>query len=310
MTWLALALLSAIMLTLVNFGDKWVLERFIPDSRALLVYIAVVDGFTGILLWFLAGAEFFPFMQGFLLIMVGFTIVLANLFYFNAIQLEETSRVIVWLQFTPIPTLIMSLIILNETPVGEQWLGFMLIFVAAVLTARGKGNGWRGILRLSPAFGLVLLATVLWSIENLLIDQSMAFSDVANDPSLAVLARTAAYTSIGHSLGVVVLVTFSKRVRESFLAMWAKRRPSQWMALALLQITFISRQFVHYMALALGPVALVTVIGSTQVLWGIFFGWLLTLFAPAIFKEDITRAGLLEKSALALMTFVGILLIG
>lgn len=308
MTWLALALISAVMLTLVNYSDKFIMESRLPDARAFLVYVALVDGATGVLLWFLAGAEFLPFTQGLLLLLAGTTIVLANLFYFQAIAVEETSRVIVWIQLTPIPTLIISLLFFGEVLSVQQLIGFTLVLLSAILIARGKGN-WRNIFRLSPAFWLVVVATIMWALENIIVDQALSFSQADTIGSLALLARIASYTSIGHTLGVAVLFTVSAKVRKSFFTYWQQRSVRQIMPILGLQAMFVSRQFVLYTALALGPVALVTVIGSTQVLWGVLMGWGLTLIMPSIFKEDITRDVLIEKAILSVIMFIGIVLI-
>lgn len=311
MTWLGLAILAAIMLTLVNFGDKYVLEARIPDARAVLVYIGIIDGSAGILLWLLAGMTFFPMEQGIMLLFAGMTIATANLFYFRAIAIEETSRVIVWVQLTPIPTLFMSILFFGEILTAQQFMGFTLILFSAMAVARGRGRNWRDLFKLSPAFWLVVLATFMWATETIIIDQSLAFSmGDSESASLAMMARTMAYTSVGHTMGVFLMMLLNRQVRESFLHYWRQRSVRQVMPIVWLESIFIGRQFVYYAALSLGPVALVSVVSSTQVLWGIVFGWVLTVFLPSIFKEDITRHVLMEKGALGALMFAGIVLVG
>jgi hypothetical protein len=63
-------------------------------------------------------------------------------------------------------------------------------------------------------------------------------------------------------------------------------------------------------ALSLGPAALVKVVSSTTVFFGILLGWLLTVLAGSVFKEDITRQSLIRKAAWAGVVFVGLLLVG
>ena len=55
--------------------------------------------------------------------------------------------------------------------------------------------------------------------------------------------------------------------------------------------------------------ALVSVVGISQVLFGILFGWLLTLLLPHIFNEKIKKEDLLKKVVLAITLIFGIILI-
>ena len=68
-------------------------------------------------------------------------------------------------------------------------------------------------------------------------------------------------------------------------------------------------QLISLLAISLGPVALVTVAGSTQVFFGIVLGGLLSLALPTIYKEDISRAGLTRKLAWAALMFAGLWLL-
>ena len=65
----------------------------------------------------------------------------------------------------------------------------------------------------------------------------------------------------------------------------------------------------HFVALSLGPVALISVVSSINVFFAILFGWILTLIAPAVFKEGISRDELLHKAVWAIVLFVGIVLV-
>jgi uncharacterized membrane protein len=72
----------------------------------------------------------------------------------------------------------------------------------------------------------------------------------------------------------------------------------------------VIRVFVFYLALSLGTASLVSIINSLNVFFAIFFGWVLTLWRPHIFKEDISARSLATKAAWASVAFVGILLLG
>ena len=65
-----------------------------------------------------------------------------------------------------------------------------------------------------------------------------------------------------------------------------------------------------FQAVALGPVALVKAIGSTQVFWGIVFGWLLSSALPAWFHENTSGSVLVRKTAFAWVMFAGVMMVG
>ncbi|HEX2907079.1 MAG TPA: hypothetical protein VHO69_09485 [Phototrophicaceae bacterium] len=75
------------------------------------------------------------------------------------------------------------------------------------------------------------------------------------------------------------------------------------------ETVYVVAKLLTFTAAALGPVALVSVLGGTGIFFGIALGWLLTTLAPTLFKEDITRQGLTQKDLLALVLFGGIWLV-
>ena len=45
MTWFLYALLATILMTLVNFGDKFVVESQVPDPLALIIFLSFFNFF-------------------------------------------------------------------------------------------------------------------------------------------------------------------------------------------------------------------------------------------------------------------------
>ena len=72
------------------------------------------------------------------------------------------------------------------------------------------------------------------------------------------------------------------------------------------ETVFLAAKLLTLAAVALGPTALVSVLGGTQVFFGIVAGWVLTVLVPSIYREDVARRDLLRKGAVALVLFAGI----
>jgi hypothetical protein len=64
-----------------------------------------------------------------------------------------------------------------------------------------------------------------------------------------------------------------------------------------------------YYAYSIGPTAIVSIIGSTEVFFGILYGGVLSLIADHIFQENVTMKGLARKFILAMILFIGIWLV-
>jgi drug/metabolite transporter (DMT)-like permease len=117
------------------------------------------------------------------------------------------------------------------------------------------------------------------------------------------------YESWGIGIGGVVLYLLYPSIRNSFnkIIMTVKKK--------ILGIMFVNEgvyvlsKSLSYYAYSIGPVALVSVVGSTQVFFGILFGWVLTLLYPHAFNEKIKREELLKKIVLAVVIVFGIILI-
>ncbi len=72
---------------------------------------------------------------------------------------------------------------------------------------------------------------------------------------------------------------------------------------------FVLAKAIGFLAFSLGPVALVSVLNSTQVFYAIVYGWLLTTIAPSVLQETISRRVIATKISLAICLVAGIWLI-
>jgi drug/metabolite transporter (DMT)-like permease len=292
------ALLAPLVFTLVNFADKYIIEREVRDPKAMPVYAGIMAFLTGTTLWVITGFPVLPLHDAALVMFTGALATWGSALYFRAISSEEASSVIVLIQMQSLFVLVLSILFLSETLTLTQFIGFALILTAAVgISLKG---GQAGRFRLSAAFFLLLLVDLMWASSIVLfkfVVSETAFTDVL------------AFESWGMALGGLALYLFLPPLRRAFhqSARTIKRR-----GLAMIfvnETVFVIAKLLTFTAVSLGPVALVSVLGSTQVFFGIALGWLLTTLLPHIYNENVTRANLLRKGALAAVMFGGILLV-
>lgn len=71
---------------------------------------------------------------------------------------------------------------------------------------------------------------------------------------------------------------------------------------------FVIARLTGYFAVALGPVSLVSVAGSTQVFFGVAYGWLLNLVVPSI-AEPFSILRVTKKLLLGVAAIIGVYLL-
>ena len=302
MDWLPFALLAPVIMTLINFGDKFLMERHIPAADAMLLYLTWSSFLISFTLFLLMGLPTLDTQDALILMLSGCFNVGGNFFYLRALSQEDTSTITVLLQLVPVVTLILSVIFLQEVPTGIQLAGFVCIIIAATGISRKKKA-----LEIDATQSLLLIAAgaVFWGLSVILADTVLGYLVV----DLRSLFVATIHVSMGYFPALVLIYLLQPAMRRSFHQSVAKTRFAPLPVLMTIQISFLFRQAALFMAMSLGPVALVTVLGGTGVFFGIVLGVLFTLLFPAIYREDTSRAELQRKMQWAVLMFVGIILL-
>jgi drug/metabolite transporter (DMT)-like permease len=297
MNWLFYAILAPAMFTVIVFVDKHIVEREAPDYRSLPVFTAIMSLVYGTLFWIASGFVTLPLRDALLVMLVGVLNTWAGYVYFTILIGEQTSNVIVLFQMVPVLILALSYVFLRERITPRQLAGFVLILSAAVATSIRRDAG---AFRLSAVFWLVLLADVMWATTHVL------FKYVVREYAFV---RLISYESWGMAVGGLMLYLTVPAVRRSLAHNLRAMRKLGMGMFALNEGAYIAAKMIALRADSLGPIALVSVLGSTEVFFGLLLGWLLTLAAPDTFGEDIRRESLLRKAGLAAVVFGGVWLV-
>ncbi len=298
MSWLVFALLAPLVFSFVNFGDKFIIEKHIKDTRAMPIYSGLVAFFTGCVLFVLTGFPSLPLKDMVLVMITGIMTAAGAALYFTAVARDEASKIIVLIQMQPVIVLLLSVVFLSDSISVQQLIGFVLILGAAVAISLNREVG--GGFKLSAAFYLILLCDFIWAGSLVL------FKFVADENQFVALLP---YESWGLALGDLILYLFVPSIRNAFHQNIKTVSRTALGYLAVNETIFVAAKLLGLTAVALGPVALVSVLGSTQIFFGVVLGVILTTLAPTIFKEDISRRNLARKGILALVMFGGILLV-
>ena len=295
--WLIPALLAPVAYTGVNFIDKYIVEKEVKDYRGMPIYGTIMGLVMGLVFWIATGFPVLILRDALILLLSGALIIWAAALYFKAISMEDASKLILLFQMTPIMILVMSYLFLGEKVTLEQFFGFFLI-LGSVLGV--SDNISRKGFQTTPTFWLILLVDFMWALSAIL----MKFSISENS-----FAEVLSYESWGIGIGGIILYTFFADIRNSFNTSIKTVRK---LALGIMfsnEALYVLGKSLTFFAYSLGPAALISIIGSTQVFMGIFMGLLITIIAPQIVKEDIAKKTLLRKILLSCVMFVGLILV-
>lgn len=297
MNWLFVALLAPAIYTVVNFIDKYIVEKHVKDSRGMPIYGTIMGFAMGMIFWVYTGFPIIGFRDTMLALLTGALTIWGAALYFKAISNENASKIIILFQMTPMMVLLLSSMFLHDTISIKQFIGFIIILSAALAVSN---EGKKQSFKLSSAFWLILAVDFFWSITAILAK----FTIEANS-----FQSVLAFESWGIGLGGIILYLFFPSIRNAFHKNLRTIKKHILGVMFLNEGIFVLAKTLTFFAYSLGPTALVSVIGSSTVFYGILYGWILTLIAPKIFKEDISKSGLLRKLILSIILLIGIILV-
>lgn len=295
--WIFAVIAGAAMYAVTNFVDKYILAKEIPDDKAVPMYTGFSSFFIGIVIWIATGFPLLNLHDSAIVIATGILSLWALAIYFKVLSDEETSTIILLFQTTPFIILILSFIFLRETITFIQFIGFVCVLIATTIISLKKT---KTRFKLSSAFFFMLAFNLLSAVSAVL----MKYAITANS-----LRKIISYESWGIGIGAVLLYVFIPSIRRAFIQNARIIRKKVLSILILNDIFYIAAKSLTFLAFSLGPIGLVSVLGGTQVFFGILYGWILTLAYPMIFQEKITKKALLQKFTAALLLFEGIVLI-
>lgn len=297
MNWIIPAIAAPAVYTIVNFIDKYIVSKQVKDYRGMPIYGTIVGFIIGTIFWIATGFPTLDLKDTIIVLLTGVLTIWGAYFYFEAMASDEASKLILWFQMTPVFILIMASIFLRETLSFQQLFGFLIVLSSVIAVSLENGVGG---FRLSRNFLLIMLVNLMWGAGAILIK----FAIGANS-----FSKILSYESWGLGLGGLILYLFVPHIRNAFLESFRKVSKTVLTVMFINEGFFVIAKSLTFFAYSLGPASLVSIVGSTQVFFGILYGYVLTIFLPKIIKEDISREKLTKKIFFAILSFLGLWLV-
>src|SRR3989344_2514990 len=114
MLWILFSLLSALCYATEGVVNKYLLSKLIKKPIILLMVISVLGFFISVVIYFFNGFSKMSNLNLALALFAGIIYTFASWFYFEAIKIEEISRVVPLIFLNPLFIALLSFIFLNE----------------------------------------------------------------------------------------------------------------------------------------------------------------------------------------------------
>lgn len=298
--WILFAFSGPVLWAVSTHIDKYLVDRYFrnSDTAVLMVFTALI------------GVVMLPFIVFFhpeaLRLKTGDIAVTsasgilymgAMLFYLRAIQSAEASVVAPLFQASTLFTLVLAYIFLGETLSWTEGLGAALIlFGALMLSLDPKLGRHRFRTRLVV---LMLLATFVLALSSVVF-KYFAIRDE--------FWSTTFWIYVGEALFGAAILAIG-HYRRQFFALFRKNPGAVIAINGANELINLGGSLGVRFASLLAPVALVSAISSTSVLFVFAIGVVLTLCFPGLGREDLSPKVLLQKGAAAFLVAAGVALI-
>ena len=300
MWWILFAFSGPILWAASTHIDKYLVERYFKYSSMaiLMVFTAIVGSvMLPFIWWFRPVVLVIPPFSAVIITISGILYMGAMLFYLKAIQSEEASVVAPFFQAAPIFGYALAYFVLGEKLTPIQLLGSALIIGGTLfLSVRpghqaGRFNARLVLLMLGCAF-LVALSSVVFK-----------FFAVQDE-----YWTTTFWTYVGEAIFGIAVLAWPNNLKQ-FIKIFKANTGAVLGINGANELINLGGGLGFRYALLFAPLTVVQAIGNTTTLFVFIFAIILTVFFPALGKEDISRGNLIRKGLAALLIGVGITLV-
>jgi uncharacterized membrane protein len=293
MNWILYPIAAYAVVACANIIDKLLVARYIKDSSLVVLFTGTIACITGFIIYFIRG---FPVMlsgQFALVLAAGVLLELYLLPYFKALELEDASTVVPLFQAVPLFTLLLSWVFLKEQLLLTQYVGFVLLLGSGFVLAASRKKHKRA---LSVSFWYMMLSSLLFAVSTLLF-KFVTYSTNVWD--------AIAYESMGIGLGTLIIASWPGYVRR-YISYARKLSVSGWGALAASESLYIVYRIFMGIALSLGSVVVVNVLGGLQPAFVFLYGYTLSQLVSSYPGEKIDKKTLQRKAIALGGIFIGL----
>jgi len=291
MNWLIFALMAPIFWAATNVIDKFLMDKILKKIYFFPMWIGIfaIPTFAFV---FLLLKPTFVFPYSIISIFIGFLYTLSYFVYAKILSNEEVSRAMSLAFIYPMFVIILAGIFLKEIFTIEKYIGIFLLIISGLLVSYKKEGKGIGVIK---SLKLIIILILFWS--SIQVIEKFIVGKIGNWPI---------YFWINVGIFLSVIPTFIiKTTRTNFVNSFKKTGRRGVSALVIAQCFAVCSSASYYIAISLGPVSMVSAVGSLQPFFVLVYSVFLTIFVPKFLKEDLNKYNILMKSVAILFILIG-----
>ncbi len=289
-SWTILALTSTAISAGINTLDAHFLVRRMPSLRAYILIIEVFLLPVSLIMLAVfplpAGLGFLPLAMVFLAAVVS---ALASLILLDAMQREDVARIMPLIGTSPVFVAFLAWAFLGEALAPLQWLAVVVVVAGAVLISLKRQGGAHRFH--ASSFFVLLGAALLYAVSNVASKYALGHMSYWNTVSLMFLISS--------------LVFLAYCLRPRVVREVRQLRPLVNLAVTANQAVAMVSTVLGYMAIQLGPVALVATTLNAKPLFIFVYSLLLGRLRPGFLLDNAAERTSLGLRLLATAMIVG-----
>lgn len=297
--WLILSISAPLMWGMVNVVDKSMRGNFVKSDFALtwmcgVIRLPIIIAISAIIGFEIPGIEPFLFM-----LLTGVLWMAPFFLYFKALESEESTKIALLCSLTPVFTLVLSRLILNEQLLANQFFAFASLLLSGVLASIDTNTN--GKIKISKAFWLLLCATFCWALSDVLFKKYEPFFEKGLFSAMNI--------DLLGGLIVAFFMLLIPKLKEKILTPLKNLNGKVWGMIAASYSLGIIGSIVFAYALTLGKASLTGVLLGIQPLFAFIFSIILSKFSTDFSKENTSKKAMLLKLSSFVLSIIGIVLL-
>ena len=294
MLWVVYSFLAALFWAISSMLDKYILSKWVKKPIVSTMIFGTIGLIASILIYFTKGYTEMSSQNIFWSFICGLTYVIGTILYFEAVKIEEISRISALAYFSQLFVTIFAAVFLNEIFSSTVYLGILLILIGAILISS------KDITKIRPgkAFWLMILSSAMIAIVAIITKYLLDYAD---------FWTVFSYTrGIGTFIALIPVFYFKYPELTALVKEHGKKAIG---AISISGAFTMLGSLVITIAASTGPVTLVNAISMTRPFFVLLFATVLSIFYPKILREELGKSAIILKVTAIILMFIGAILV-
>ncbi|MBR6505586.1 EamA family transporter [Candidatus Saccharibacteria bacterium] len=305
MSWIIFVIIAVVVTAIVIFIDNYISDVYFKgrDAASQKYFFTFAYLIAGLITLLIFGINFSVASPLTYIIILGSGIIIsvANIFYYRALEIDNSTNLGIFIQLAPILYLVFGWMFFGDTISPLQLVAFAVILSAPILIILTARKRSRKVKIRAVLFTFLYVAIAVAG--NLLFAKF-------NNPDIN-FGTEIALVFLGKGIGNSIIMLFKPDWRRRFRSVVQSTHKKVLLPLSIDFILNLIKDFTYRSALVLAPsIALASAASDSAEPIVIFFmGLLLTLIWPKFGREKLNRKSVVVHLIATILVVTGIILI-